>query len=844
MNPSPRSPSRSTWGPESTARLGAGVALLSFCLVAMEVSLTRLFGWLLRYHFAFFAVSLSLCGLGLGGYAAHLILRTGRVTERRLLIAAGYGVGGSTLAALAVILRFVIPRWPTAYALVGTLLMAPFFFAGLVLAIVFRRHAGVINTLYAADLLGAALAAPGALLLLNLMGPVDSMILMAVLSACVPLVLIGIRGGAARLAAGLATAGLVAAGAGFAAFDHRAALLDLPLGAESLARVGARLDDATRGGAAGTPAGEILKRLIVHLADAKGASRIVHTEWNAFGRTDVEQVDAEPYWLRLWLDGDVPTPMMRFDGDYAKLTYLRRHPATLPYRLRDLPTVLSLGSGGGLDVLAAKMHGAARVDAVEINPAVARIMALPRYREFHGGVYDLPGVHLYLTEGRSFVRQSDRRYDLIALSLTQAFTTGQVGVALMESYIHTLEACRDYFRHLGDGGMVMMLSGDRSGILPLRWFLTCLEAVRLETGGSDDAASGHLMLLESPPGWSPYDSVVLMSRRPFFGEEVERVRALGPEMGEYKATFLPGQDTPLARALHELGGRGVAERTRIELPQTVPGLAPPNVNPATDESPFFFDVGFGPPTSLRHLLYLAVGLCVLVLASAGLATRGAPAGTLGSAHMTSMNAAPTNAGAVVRGLLAFGAYFSCLGAGFMLIEVGLIQRLLILLGSPTHTVALILFAMLLGGACGARLGQRAGGDDAADHRALACAVAGGAAVLAGLVLPFAADGLLSAPYLVRLAAGFAICAGLGAVMGVPFPAGVTAATRWRPDSIPFLWGVNGVTSVVGSVLAAILGKTIGSSRVVLFGGAVYLAAALWVVISRRRMETPGQEPAT
>jgi hypothetical protein len=783
----------------------------------MEVSLTRLFGWLLRYHFAFFAVSLSLCGLGLGGYAAHLILRTGRVTERRLLLVAGYGVGGSTLAALAVILRFVIPRWPTAYALVGGLLMFPFFFAGLVLAIVFRRHADAINALYAADLLGAALAAPGALLLLNLMGPVDSMLLMAALSACVPPILSGNPRRTDRIATGLVTAGLVVACAGLAVVSHRGDFLDLPLREPSLARVSAQLADAKNDGSVNPAAGEILKRLIVHLADSKGTSRIVHTEWNAFGRTDVEQVDAEPYWLRLWLDGDVPTPIMRFDGDYGKLTYLRRHPSTLPYRLRPLPSVLSLGSGGGLDVLAAKMHDAVLVDAVEINPAVARIMALPRYREFHGGVYDLPGVHLHLTEGRSFVKRSASRYDLIALSLTQAFTTGQVGVALMESYIHTLEAARDYFRHLGDGGMVMMLSGDRSGILPLRWFLTCLEAVQLETGEKGDAAVQHLMLLESPPGWSPYDSVVLMSRRPFSTEEIERVLSLGPEMGEYKATFLPGRDSPLARAVHELGGTGVAERARLELPRTVPGLAPPNVSPATDESPFFFDVGFGPPKSLRHLLYLALGLCVLVLASAGLATGREAA----------------------RGLLSFGAYFSFLGAGFMLIEVGLIQRLLILLGSPTHTVALILFAMLLGGAFGARLGRRALGDDAADRRALACALVGCAAVLVSLVLPVVAESLLSAPYAIQIVAGFTLCAGLGAFMGLPFPEGVRAATRWRPDSVPFLWGVNGVTSVVGSVLAAILGKTIGSSRVVLTGGVVYLIAALWTALTSSRRDARG-----
>jgi MFS family permease len=139
--------------------------------------------------------------------------------------------------------------------------------------------------------------------------------------------------------------------------------------------------------------------------------------------------------------------------------------------------------------------------------------------------------------------------------------------------------------------------------------------------------------------------------------------------------------------------------------------------------------------------------------------------------------------------------------------------------------------MLLGSAFGARLGRRALGDDAADRRALACALVGCAAILVSLALPVVAESLLSAPYAIQIVAGFILCAGLGAFMGVPFPEGVRAATRWRPDSVPFLWGVNGVTSVVGSVLAAILGKTIGSSRVVLTGGVVYLIAALWAAVS-------------
>src|SRR5262245_65612787 len=119
----PATPSRDR---QAAARsVAAGVALLSFCLVAIEISLTRVFGWRLRYHFAFFAVSLAVCGLGLGGYATHLILRSRPGFEARLRTLAGFGVAVSTFVSLLVVLRLVIPWNPAAYALTGLLLMTP-----------------------------------------------------------------------------------------------------------------------------------------------------------------------------------------------------------------------------------------------------------------------------------------------------------------------------------------------------------------------------------------------------------------------------------------------------------------------------------------------------------------------------------------------------------------------------------------------------------------------------------------------------------------------------------------------------------------------------------------------
>src|SRR5262249_30034890 len=130
-----------------------------------------------------------------------------------------------------------------------------------------------------------------------------------------------------------------------------------------------------------------------------------------------------------------------------------------------------------------------------------------------------------------------------------------------------------------------------------------------------------LMLLRAPDGWSPYDYVILMSRRPFTEEEVVRAGSLGPEMGTYQAIALPGRPSDLATTVMAGGWRGVAEETRRTLPRLVPGLDAPNVAPATDESPYFFDVSFGAPAPLRRLLWTGLGLCAVVFVTGALTLR-------------------------------------------------------------------------------------------------------------------------------------------------------------------------------------------------------------------------------
>ncbi len=59
-----------------------------------------------------------------------------------------------------------------------------------------------------------------------------------------------------------------------------------------------------------------------------------------------------------------------------------------------------------------------------------------------------------------------------------------------------------------------------------------------------------------------------------------------------------------------------------------------------------------------------------------------------------------------RGWFAWLVYFGALGAGFMLIEVSVLQRFVLLLGHPVYSLTVTLFSLLLGTGLGAAWSRR------------------------------------------------------------------------------------------------------------------------------------------
>jgi len=123
----------------------------------------------------------------------------------------------------------------------------------------------------------------------------------------------------------------------------------------------------------------------------------------------------------------------------------------LPYQHRKpLPaSVLIVGAGTGDDVAIALRLGARHVDAVEIDP---RIHDIGVQRNPDRAFQDAR-VTSYVNDGRAFLEQTTRRYDLILFALPDSLTlvAGQSSLRL-ESYLFTAEAMQAARAHLTPDG--------------------------------------------------------------------------------------------------------------------------------------------------------------------------------------------------------------------------------------------------------------------------------------------------------------------------------------------------------------------------------------------------------
>jgi len=677
-------------------------------------------------------------------------------------------------ALIGVALALSAMRSADRVALAAGLGLVPFVILGWLNATLFARYAAHSALLYGADLLGAALGLGAALLLVEQAGALGSVLALAAVAGLAAALLAWESRRALAGGAGL----LVALGVGLAA-------------AGEVDYDPARLRDA--------PPDKTMTHV---LQDPAAGAEVLDTRWSAFARVDLVRIADEA--LRyVFTDAGAGSVMVRYDpAAPQEASWLEANADNLPFAIEPPPDrVLILGAGAGKDVIQARLAGAQSITAVEINPTMVELTN--DYAGYTGDVFHLPGVTTVVTDGRNYVERSDGQYDLIYLNLvySQAATPG--AAALAENYVFTREALGAYWDHLSDEGRIGAVT--HNGPEGIRLFLGALDLLQREGFSLREALDRVTLTTRRTTDPQARQTIVTIDRAPWTEARVQALRALIEARG-MSILYLPHINEQL------LGGLATGELT---LDEYIAGNEEFNYFPTTDDRPFFYHLQPGLPDALRTLLRAVLVLALLYLA------------------LVVVTWDPRQVALGRRA--AWLGYFALLGAGFMLVEIPLIQRFNLLLGAPALALIAVIGGMLLGASAGSLFSGRFG-LARLPRLVTFAALATGLGVLAGTVLyPALIDLTLPAPLAARVGVTVLLLAPLGFVMGMAFPSGLRLASVADPGGIPAHWGANAVASTLGSALATALAMSYGFNTALLLGAALYLAVALytWGLIGRR-----------
>ncbi len=801
----------------------AAIALVSAGALAYEILLTRLFSIIQWHHFAYMIISLALLGFGASGTALAL---AGKPLARRFVasfsVSAGlFGVSAYACFRLAQNVPFNALEilWDAGQlgglAAIYLLLMVPFFFAASCIGLAFLRFHRSIGRIYAFDLAGAGAGSLGVILLLFAVPPWYALQVVAAAGTAAAALAWLSAGARPRWAAGVALAltALLLAPTGS---DWRTLRMSpFKSLSETLRATGAEVIE-TRSSPLGLL--NVVRSPRVPLREAPGLSLNAATE--------------PPEQLGVFTDGQALSAITRFDGRLGPLAFLGAMTSALPYHLVQRPEVLVLGAGGGMDVLQALYHGADRVDAVELNP---QMVALVRdaYRDFAGGLYQHERVRVHVAEARGFVSATDARYDLIQVALLDSFSASAAGLyALSESHLYTVEALREYLRHLRPGGLLALTRWVR---LPprdgIKLFATAAAAMR-ELGVE---APGRRMAWIR--GWST--STLVVKNGALTAADLSALRRFARDHA-FDLAYYPGMQREEANRVNRLRQPYFFDAARALLgpdPGRFLQRYKFQVAPATDDRPYFFN--FFKWSTLPEIAVLRerggvalfeLGYLILVATLAQAVVASLVLILLPLALGTSP-ASPAARAPRLRVL----AYFLAIGLAFLFVEIAFIQKFVLFLAHPLYAVAVVLAGFLLFAGLGSRFSMR--GADGAPRGVLVpvlAIVALGVAYLS--LMPPVLESLMGLPAAAKIGLSLALIAPLAFCMGMPFPRALAALPADDEAGVAWAWGINGCASVVSAVLGTLLAIHFG------FATVVWIALALYVGAAALRPQTFGGAP--
>lgn len=788
-------------------RISLGIFLMALTTLMLELTLVRVFDVIWYANMAYMVITLAMFCFGLSGVYSSIrpIINDDRVRFYLALLAFLLGVTALAILPAMNLLPFnftVLYKEPVkgmAYFLVMYFMLAlPFFLSGLSFTIIFSKFSGRIQSLYFWDLVGAAIGCVILVPLLPPIGPGGLLFLACALGLWASALFTENRGwSAAALIAGVCVVAIPFLHDGYFEFKHH-----------------------------------MEKRGVM---SALERGRVEVSKWDPVSKIDV--ID-QPSFNRKHVAYDGGTQssfIFPFDGDYAKLRSMM--PDETPrhfggqnvyishYIKRDTDQkVLIIGSAAGQETKAALMYGASHVDAVELVGFVVRL-GKELYADYNGGIFNHPKVNAIVGEGRSFLRASSDRYDIIQMFSNHTSSSIAAGTgAMATTYLQTAEAYIEYFTHLKDDGILHI----NHHIYPKMITTAALAWKRL---GRTDFRD-HVLVFQAQGRIADTLPTLLIKMTPWTPEEVDGLRdffkgvegivedPIHPEQSFLSDVFYSGSMPRDLLAKMEYRAAASTDdkpyfnflRKKIKKFSAEPGnymtfSTAAILNKQLKRSYFPRDVIHLIITGIASILFSVIFIFVpLFFSRAGRASWDGKVSAL--------------------------SYFSCLGAGFIIFELVFIQIFMKLIGYPLYTYSTVVFAILLAAGLGSYCSGRMGVSPQARWTLPFAGV-----LVTGILLLVIHQPVfqifLQSGEAIRIAVAIALIFPLGFFLGMPFPLGILTIEKQPTGAIAWAWAMNGLFTVIGGILSVLFSIFLGFRITLVAALLIYVLAFVFYARMRR-----------
>ena len=755
--------------------------LISATVICFEIISTRISSVIFVNNYAFIILSLAILGLGMGGVFSYYRFSSSQISQVVRTIAQFIFITGIFLLVFIIsVVGFSITN-PFIYFL---LLFLPFFFAGVVYALIFKIFADVSFKLYASDLIGAAVGSGLALLIFNIFNAPNAVLFLSLIMFLSAAILFR-EYFKKKMAIGVYTLillGMIILGC----FGHKEFLGEVPIGKF---------------------AEKDFHYVYPNLTPFD--YKIVDSRWSLYGRSDLVEYRQQDMVKQLFIDGAAGSPMYRFNGnpqnpDALLLNLLVTQTTTIPFMFfqgYERDNMLIIGPGGGKEVLIGLLSGIGQITGVEVNPDFVDIVEDQSF--FNGGLYTgFPNVRILVKEGRHFIKRTDQKYDLIVMALPSTEQLQNIDhLAASENYLLTVEAIQDYLKILTPEGSLIFTVHNRWELI--RLIVTTLYALD-NIGISNQEALNHFIIIAED-----YAPTIVIKKNAYRTDDIgvinNVIEQLPPELPA--VTYLPYHWNQINNTIENQLLRNIRDN-RISLRQYIE-QDKYDISPVYDDSPYFYKISRG---IQRDYLWLLIGVALFSI-------------ILITVPLTKIKKSVSENG--MQALIFPLKIFILIGVGFMIIEVTLFQKLILYLGSPTISLSVLLSSLLVGMGIGSYFGKRIQPENPQKRLkivSLAVVMIGIFTILFG---PYLLNKLLIYSQVLRSIMCFVLLLPCGFFLGIPFPSALELLKQANLEKyIPWMYGVNGSMSVLGSVLAVILSMACGYTLTFYIGLSFYLVVFL------------------